>query len=75
MIEAYNAGEIVEATKLHQELLPLFKVLFITTNPIMVKAALNMLGIPVGTTRLPLVGPQPEELEQLKDVLQQLGLR
>ena len=75
MIEAYEAGEVTEATKLHQELLPLFRVLFITANPIMVKAALNMLGISVGTTRLPLVGPQPEELEQLKETLQQLGLR
>ncbi|HHT48364.1 MAG TPA: 4-hydroxy-tetrahydrodipicolinate synthase [Firmicutes bacterium] len=75
MIEAFKEGDVDEATKLHQELLPLFKVLFITTNPIMVKAALNMLGLPVGTTRLPLAGPQPEELEQLKDILQQLGLR
>ena len=75
MIEAYKAGEVVEATKLHQELLPLFRVLFITANPIMVKAALNMLGLPVGTTRLPLVGPQPDELDKLKETLQQLGLR
>ncbi|NLM37257.1 MAG: 4-hydroxy-tetrahydrodipicolinate synthase [Firmicutes bacterium] len=74
MIEAYQAGEVAEATKLHHELMPLFRVLFITANPIMVKAALNMLGIPVGTTRLPLVGPEPNELGQLKETLQQLGL-
>lgn len=75
MIEAFNQGDVSKATELHRELLPLFKVLFITTNPIMVKAALNLLGIPVGATRLPLVEPGPQELEQLKEVLQQLGLR
>jgi len=75
MIEAYNQGDVGKAIMLHQELLPLFKVLFIATNPIMVKAALNLLGIPVGAPRLPLVEPGPQELDQLKEVLQQLGLR
>ncbi|HBR33643.1 MAG TPA: 4-hydroxy-tetrahydrodipicolinate synthase [Firmicutes bacterium] len=75
MIEHFHQGDVEKAAKLHQELLPLFKGLFITANPIMVKAALNLLGIPVGTTRLPLIGPQANELDQLKEILQQLGLR
>ena len=75
MIDEYCQGDVGKATKIHNELLPLFKVLFITTNPIMVKAALNMLGLAVGNTRLPLVEPEQGELEQLKDVLRQVGLR
>lgn len=74
MVDHYYQGEVMKAAKIHQELLPLFKVLFITTNPIMVKAALNLLGLEVGTTRLPLVEPGQEELDQLKDVLRQVGL-
>ena len=56
MIDHFYQGEVLKAAKIHQELLPLFKVLFINTNPIMVKAALNLLGLEVGTPfRLPLV--------------------
>ncbi|NLW56330.1 MAG: 4-hydroxy-tetrahydrodipicolinate synthase [Firmicutes bacterium] len=74
MIDHFYQGEVLKAAKIHQELLPLFKVLFINTNPIMVKAALNLLGLEVGTPRLPLVEPGQEELEQLKEVLRQVGL-
>ena len=75
MIDEYCQGDVAKAAEIHNELLPLFKVLFITTNPIMVKAALNLLGIEVGTTRLPLVEPDESELDKLKDVLRQIGLR
>ena len=44
MVDDYVQGRISEAAKTHQELLPLFEVLFITANPIMVKAALQLLG-------------------------------
>ena len=74
MIDEYCQGEVAKAAEINNELLPLFKVLFITTNPIMVKAALNLLGIEVGSTRLPLVEPDETELEKLKDVLRQIGL-
>lgn len=72
MIEAFQRGETVEASKLHMELLPLFNVLFITTNPIMVKAAVNMLGTPVGSVRLPLVDANPQEQDKLREVMNQL---
>lgn len=74
MVDDYVQGRISEAAKTHQELLPLFKVLFITANPIMVKAALQLLGFEVGSLRLPLVEATSEQLEELKSVLQDLGL-
>lgn len=74
MVESYLQGEIEKAAEINKELLPLFKVLFQTTNPIMVKAALNLLGIKVGPTRLPLVQATQDELEKLKTVLEQMGL-
>ncbi|HEY8345311.1 MAG TPA: 4-hydroxy-tetrahydrodipicolinate synthase [Bacillota bacterium] len=74
MVDDYVQGRINEAAKTHQELLPLFKVLFITTNPIMVKAALKLLGFEVGSLRLPLVEATSEQIEKLKSVLQDLGL-
>ncbi|HHZ20193.1 MAG TPA: 4-hydroxy-tetrahydrodipicolinate synthase [Firmicutes bacterium] len=74
MIEAFIRGDVAEATRIHQELMPLFKVLFLTTNPIMVKAAVNLMGFRVGSVRLPLVDATPEENAKLKEVLQKLGL-
>jgi 4-hydroxy-tetrahydrodipicolinate synthase len=74
MVDDYVQGRIEEAAKTHRELLPLFKVLFITANPIMVKSALKLLGFEVGTLRLPLIEATSEQVEELKAVLQGLGL-
>lgn len=74
MIRAYLAGEVAEASRIHIQLYPLFKVLFITTNPVPVKAALNMIGLNVGPPRLPLVEASAAEKEAIKKVLQQLSL-
>ncbi len=45
-----------------------------TANPIPVKAALNLLGIDVGITRLPLAAPSEDVLSALKDAMAELGL-
>jgi len=74
MIEAFIRGDVAEITRIHQVLMPFFKVLFLTTNPIMVKAAVNLMGFRVGSVRLPLVDATPEENAKLKEVLQKLGL-
>lgn len=74
MVEAFARGDAAEANRIHQMLLPLFNVLFITTNPIMIKAAVNLLGIPAGSVRLPLVDATVEETAKLKEVMQGLGL-
>ena len=55
MIEAYFSGQGAVALGHHEQLQPLFKALFATTNPIPVKAALELSGFPVGPPRPPLL--------------------
>lgn len=74
MIRAFLAGKVEEALRLHRRLWPLFKVLFITTNPVPVKAALRLAGFDCGRVRLPLVDATPKEEEQIQAVLRALGL-
>lgn len=73
MIQSFFNGNVATASKIHQELLPFFKVIFITANPILIKAATNMIGQNAGTVRLPLVGATYEEINQLEKVMKQLG--
>ncbi|MCL5040417.1 MAG: 4-hydroxy-tetrahydrodipicolinate synthase [Firmicutes bacterium] len=74
MIEAYAAGRVKDAAALHQRLLPLFKVLFLTANPIPVKAALRLVGFDAGPLRSPLTGASGAVEKAIKEVLQELGL-
>jgi 4-hydroxy-tetrahydrodipicolinate synthase len=74
MIDAFTAGDVRRALALHLRLWPLFKVIFITTNPTPVKAALQLVGFDAGGLRLPLVEATPREREQIADVLRQLDL-
>lgn len=53
MITAFNNGDTREATRIHLALFPIFKGLFITTNPVPLKEAMNILGLEVGGLRLP----------------------
>ncbi|MGF1600670.1 MAG: 4-hydroxy-tetrahydrodipicolinate synthase [Thermosynechococcaceae cyanobacterium] len=63
MVQHFSQGNPAAAAEIHLKLLPLFKALFITTNPIPIKAALQMQGWDVGNTRLPLCD-LPESLRQ-----------
>lgn len=74
MVEAHAAGDHTHALALHLRMLPLFKALFMTSNPIMVKDALRQAGFPVGECRLPLVPPTAEQSAELGRVLEHLGL-
>jgi len=74
MIQAFQAGEVQRATSIHLRLWPLFKVLFITTNPVPVKAALALAGFDVGGLRLPLVDATAKERDQIASVLKDLAL-
>lgn len=74
MVKAYERGDVRKALQLHLRMLPLFKVLFITTNPVPLKAALNMSGFNVGKPRLPLVEATPKEKEQIQSVLKDLAV-
>ncbi|WP_293155761.1 MULTISPECIES: 4-hydroxy-tetrahydrodipicolinate synthase [unclassified Microcoleus] len=73
MIKAFEAGQVQVATQIHLQLFDLFKALFLTTNPIPVKAALKLQGWDVGSTRPPLCAPPVEVTQKLKDVLSQLA--
>lgn len=74
MITAYEHGDVAKATAINAELGPLNRTLFITTNPVMVKAACNLLGFKVGGLRLPLVEATEKEKAQMEEVLKSLGL-
>jgi 4-hydroxy-tetrahydrodipicolinate synthase len=74
MIDAFLAGAIAEASKINTELEALFRTLFITTNPIMVKAACNMLGMKAGGVRLPLVEATEKERAAMREVLEKMGM-
>ncbi|HSW10934.1 MAG TPA: 4-hydroxy-tetrahydrodipicolinate synthase [Bacillota bacterium] len=74
MMQAHCSGEVDEAAAIHQRLFPLFRGLFLTTNPVPVKAALALAGFAVGPPRLPLVEATAAELETLKAILADLKL-
>ncbi|MGZ4128857.1 MAG: 4-hydroxy-tetrahydrodipicolinate synthase [Actinomycetota bacterium] len=74
LVEAYGKGDASLAASINAELVPIFDVLFITSNPIPLKAALDMVGQPVGDPRLPLVPATEAERSKVRAVLQQLGL-
>ena len=69
MVQAFLAGRNGEALALHEKLLPLFKGLFCTTNPIPVKAALELSGWAVGAPRLPLLPADSHVRERLSSIL------
>lgn len=74
MIKAFQVGKIHIATEIHLQLFPLFKALFLTTNPIPVKEALKLQGWEVGSTRLPLCAADEDVLKKLESVMQKLNL-
>ncbi|MTJ47450.1 4-hydroxy-tetrahydrodipicolinate synthase [Dolichospermum sp. UHCC 0259] len=74
MIQAWKVGNIQLATDIHLQLFPLFKALFLTTNPIPVKEALKLQGWDVGSTRLPLYEADTDVSKKLESVMQKLNL-
>lgn len=74
MITAFFAGDIEKAKLLHLSLLPLFRAMFITSNPIPVKTAVSLSGIKAGPVRLPLVNATKEETEIVSRALQLAGI-
>jgi 4-hydroxy-tetrahydrodipicolinate synthase len=74
MIEAFMSGDNQRATAIQLKLFPLFQSLFIATNPMPIKAALNLQGWQVGKLRTPLCELQLDLLENLKLILAELDL-
>lgn len=69
MVRSFAGGDIGRAVALHQKLLPLFRALFVTTNPIPVKSALRLAGFDVGGLRLPLVPATEEQVGLLRKAM------
>jgi len=69
MIDAFVKGDMTGAIKQHRHLFPMFRGLFVTTNPIPLKEALNMMGKQVGGLRLPLCGADEKERAAIKQLL------
>jgi 4-hydroxy-tetrahydrodipicolinate synthase len=74
MWEAAQAGEIERAREIDAELTPVYEGLSVTTNPIPVKAAIEMLGLASGRMRLPLVPVDDKQRAAVKAALEGIGL-
>ena len=73
MVTAQAAGDHTRALRIHLELTPLMKTLYMTSTPIMVKKALELQGFPVGGLRLPLIDATPEQTAELERVMRHTG--
>jgi 4-hydroxy-tetrahydrodipicolinate synthase len=74
MTDLFFEGKKAEAKAIHDRLMPLFEAIFVTTNPIPIKAALEMIGFSVGGLRLPLIVADDKEKEVIRKTLKDLGL-
>ena len=72
MIHSFQSGEVTNALTIHEKLQPLFKALFMTTNPIPIKAALELSGWKVGNPRSPLSTLSNDMKKQLSFILKSL---
>jgi 4-hydroxy-tetrahydrodipicolinate synthase len=74
MIRAIGHGDLGTARKLNDAMFPLFRGLFIVSNPIPLKAALQMVGQPAGDPRLPLVPASESERQTIRRALEDAGV-
>jgi 4-hydroxy-tetrahydrodipicolinate synthase len=74
MVRAYRDGNTDEARRIDEELAPAYDLLKVQTNPIAIKAALNLMGHEVGGLRLPLVAADDGEVAAVRDCLERLGI-
>ena len=74
LIRRFREGDAEGAKRLEEETAPAIDILRVVTNPIAIKAALNMLGREVGGLRLPLVEADDAERAAIRGCLERLGL-
>lgn len=73
MVDAMARGDLAQAQKMHYELAPLVRSMFLETNPIPVKTAYGIMGLAAGPLRLPLA-PLAEEKEKiLREIIGRMG--
>ncbi|MEA5115755.1 MAG: 4-hydroxy-tetrahydrodipicolinate synthase [Geobacteraceae bacterium] len=74
MIDAFDAGNMEEARRLHLYLMKIHNAMFIETNPVPVKTALGLMGKCAGEVRLPLAPMSEANTEKLAGVMKEYGL-
>jgi len=74
LLAAWDSGDVVTARTVHRSLLPIYTGLFRAPNPILVKAALRLVGLPAGPVRPPMVDADVEQLTQLTADLAAAGI-
>lgn len=74
MVTSFLAGDVQKAQQIHYQLLPIMKKLFFISNPIPVKEAVGMIGLPAGEFRLPLVHANEKEKEFIREFLNDYDL-
>ncbi|HEY2542000.1 MAG TPA: 4-hydroxy-tetrahydrodipicolinate synthase [Gaiellaceae bacterium] len=74
MVRRFKTGDAAGAKALNDEMAPAYELLKIQTNPIPIKAAMNLLGHEVGGFRLPMVDPTDAELAQVRSCLERAGM-
>ena len=74
MVRRFREGDREGARQIDEELGPAYELLAVTTGPIQIKAALNLVGHDVGGLRLPLVEASDDEKAQIRDCLERLGI-
>jgi len=74
MVRRFRDDDTEGARRIDDELAPAYELLAVTTGPIQIKAALNLLGHDVGGHRLPLVEATDAERAQIRDCLERLGV-
>ncbi|MBA3237480.1 MAG: 4-hydroxy-tetrahydrodipicolinate synthase [Parachlamydiaceae bacterium] len=73
-VNAALNGDFISAKEIHHQLLPLYNVAFVETNPVPIKTAMNLCGMPAGECRLPLYALSPNSLNLLKQKLHEMEL-
>ncbi len=74
MVESFRKGDLEKAREIHLALAPLIRAAFIETNPIPIKKAVELIGLPAGNLRLPLASISPENEKKLRASLNDLHL-
>ncbi|MBV1767947.1 MAG: dihydrodipicolinate synthase family protein, partial [Methanobacterium sp.] len=74
MVNEALSGDFKSAYQTHYEIYNLMKILFVESNPVPAKDALNMMGRPAGHVRMPLAPLKDESKAKLKLVLEELSL-
>jgi 4-hydroxy-tetrahydrodipicolinate synthase len=74
MYDAFRGGDVARAHEIDRGLQPIYEALAVTSNPIPVKAALEMLGLIPGGLRLPMVPADEEQRSRIRAALESRGL-